>query len=111
MPPIFRAVALRAAGAVLFALAVTGSAHAADLRADEVRAVLANAPRDKSVDFSGKDLSDLDLSNVDFKRANLSGANLSDSDLQQADLFATNLTGATFHNTTCPDGTRTDTGC
>ena len=49
MPPIFRAVALRAAGAVLFALAVAGSAHAADLRANEVRAVLANAERDKGV--------------------------------------------------------------
>ena len=68
---------------------------AADLSAQEVRAILAAATSDKPADLSGKSLEYLDLSNLDFKRANLLGTNLFGAKLDGANLSSgANFTGA-----------------
>jgi len=68
---------------------------AADLSAQEVRAILAAATSDKPADLSGKSLEYLDLSNLDFKRANLLGATLFGAKLDGANLSSgANFTGA-----------------
>src|SRR5690242_8580633 len=74
--------------ALLLAMAVvaTDPAGAAELTADEVRALLAAATLERPADLSGRDLTGLDLSELDFKRAVLSGA----------DLYGTKLVGANF---------------
>ena len=41
----------------------------------------------------------------------MDGANLTDVNLTGADLTGAYLTGVTWSNTTCPDGTVTNTGC
>jgi uncharacterized protein YjbI with pentapeptide repeats len=46
-----------------------------------------------------------------LRGANLSGANLTDAYMYQVNLTDANLTGMTWSNTTCPDGTVTNTGC
>ena len=58
---------------------------------------------------------------ADLKGANLKGANLAGADLTGADLTGANLfnailagavlTGVTWSNTTCPDGSITNTTC
>jgi len=68
--------------------------RAADLSADQVRAMLDAAGPDHPADLSGKSLEDLDLSNLDFKRANLSRANLFGAKLVGADFSGANLSGA-----------------
>ena len=42
--------------------------------------------------------------------ANLSGADLTGTNLRGANLTGANLTAVKWSNTTCPDGTVTDTG-
>src|SRR5262249_49702840 len=64
--------------------------RAADLAADQVRAMLDAAGPDHPADLSGKSLEDLDLSNLDFKRANLSRANLFGAKLVGADFSGAN---------------------
>jgi hypothetical protein len=78
--------------AVLILAAFPG--HAADLNAEQLRAIIAAAEPSRPADLSGKALDNLDLSNVDFKRANLSGANLFGAKLVGADLSGTDLSGA-----------------
>jgi len=68
--------------------------RAADLAADQVRAMLDTAGPDHPADLSGRSLEDLDLSNLDFKRANLSRANLFGAKLVGADFSGANLSGA-----------------
>ena len=63
----------------------------------------------------GANLTDADLTNTALTLANLTDADLTRADLALADLDETNLTranltdanltGVTWHNTTCPDGT------
>ncbi|MCW1957233.1 MAG: pentapeptide repeat-containing protein [Mycobacterium sp.] len=82
-------------------------------------------------DLSGADLSNTFLINADLSRANLTdanltsayldgaylvranltGANLSHAEFTGADIRRANLTGAHWQDTTCPDGSKTDTGC
>ena len=69
---------------VLLMLSVS-PCRAADLAADQVRAMLDAAGPDHPADLSGKSLEDLDLSNLDFKRTNLSRANLFGAKLVGAD--------------------------
>ena len=52
-------------------------------------------------------LIDADLSNADLSGANLSGADLSGADLYHARLGGV-VTGVTWSNTICPDGTNSD---
>jgi uncharacterized protein YjbI with pentapeptide repeats len=83
---------LRLSSALLVLGALPG--HAADLSAEQVRAIIAAAPPDQPANFSGKSLEELDLSGVDFKRANLSGANLFGAKLDSANLSGADLAGA-----------------
>jgi hypothetical protein len=68
-----------------------------------------------SADLTGTNLSDANLSGANLTGADLTGANLSRANLTGANLenaelnSATTLTGVTWGNTTCPDGTNTDT--
>jgi uncharacterized protein YjbI with pentapeptide repeats len=78
---------------LLLMLAVS-PCRAADLSAEQIRAILATAALDKPADLSRKSLENLNLSDLDFKRANLSGANLFGAKLVGADLSGANLSGA-----------------
>jgi uncharacterized protein YjbI with pentapeptide repeats len=69
-------------------------AQAADLTAEEVRAIVAAASPSHPADLSGKSLKNLDLSGLDFKRANLSGTDLFGAKLDGADLSHADLSGA-----------------
>jgi len=62
------------------------AARAADLSADEVRALLASHSGPAAPDLSKRDLAGLDLSGLDFKGANLTAANLKKANLAGADL-------------------------
>src|ERR1700752_3003902 len=75
------------------------TARAADLSADQVKALLKGASPSMPADFTGKDLSDLDLSGLDFRNARLSkvsffGSKLVESDFRGATLTGANLNGA-----------------
>jgi uncharacterized protein YjbI with pentapeptide repeats len=61
--------------------------------------------------LEGADLESADLRGANLREANLSGANLSGADLSGADLTNAVLSGASFLDTTCPNGMKTDTGC
>ncbi len=51
------------------------------------------------------------LAGANLKGANLRGADLTGADLTNAFLTNAILTGVTWANTTCPDGSVTNTGC
>ena len=59
-------------------------AKAADLSADEVRAIVAASASGTAPDISRKSLEQLDLSGLDFKHAKLVGANLYGAKLYEA---------------------------
>ena len=71
-----------------------------------------------NIDLSNTDLSNADLHNANLDSANLSYSNLSNANLREADLtnavlLGADLTGAIltgvyWGNTTCPDGTNSD---
>jgi hypothetical protein len=66
-----------------------------------------------NADLAGANLNKTDLSGALLNGANLSGANLNSADLTGADLTGANLTGANLNkvvwsNTTCPDGSNSD---
>ncbi len=76
--------------------------------------------------LKGADLAKKDLTDVDFSKADLTAANLTDSKLIRTDLTAANLTeadlnravmaytqttGTVWNNTTCPNGSKSSTGC
>src|SRR5215471_2753385 len=86
----------RAAKCVSVLLLILGMSpsRAADLSAEQLRAILAASEPDKPANLSGRSLENLDLSNVDFKRANLSGTNLYGAKLDGADLSGANLSRA-----------------
>ena len=84
-------------GAHLWSAQLTG----ADLKGT----TLTNAQL-KYANLSGADMAGVDLTGAFLKFANLSGADLSGAILTDA-----NLTRVTWSNTTCPDGTVTNTGC
>ena len=80
----------------------------------------------QSVNFSGANLTGAKLNKANLTGANLTGADLSGANLTKAQWKNANLTNAnllgaygklkkvkhaTFNNTTCPDGTVTNTGC
>lgn len=90
---------------------------ASDLtNAQLVGATMTDARMDNSV-FTGANLSYTDLTaaslrRVTFSRANLIFANLTNADFSFSfTITDATLTGARWQNTTCPDGTSTDTGC
>ena len=56
-----------------------------------------------SANFTGANLAD-----ADFNGANLQNANFTDANLTGAITTGANLQGATWSNTTCPDGTNSD---
>ena len=63
--------------------------------------------------FAGADLSGANLNGANFSRADLRDAKLTNADLTNANLGGAivdgvDTTGATFSNTTCPDGTNSD---
>jgi len=68
-------------------------------------------PNCQGADFSGANFSGANLSGANLSGANLSGANLSFANLSSAILDGANLSTAVWSNTTCPDGTVTNTGC
>ena len=72
--------------ALTVAASICTAAVAADLSADEVRALLASHAGAAAPDLSNRNLAGLDLSGVDFKGANLTGANLKKANLAGADL-------------------------
>ena len=59
-------------------------------------------------DLTYADLSFTNVSSADLSYANLSGVNLTGADLTGADLTGANLTGVIWSNTTCPDGSNSD---
>ncbi len=61
-----------------------------------------------SADLTGADLANADLAGADLYLGSLNNANLTGADLKGADLDVVNLTGATWSNTVCPDGTNSD---
>lgn len=61
--------------------------------------------------MQGANLSGSNLTNVKLQGSNLAGAFLRYTDLTGADISGVDFTNATFVNTICPDGTRTDEGC
>ena len=79
---------------VLVLILAMSPARAADLSAEQVRAILAASQPDKPANLSRRSLENLDLSNVDFKHANLFGANLYGAKLDGADLSGANLSWA-----------------
>ena len=79
---------------VLLVMLAMSPGRAADLSAEQVRAILGAAEPDKPANLSGRSLENLDLSNVDFKRAKLSGSNLYGAKLDGADLSGANLARA-----------------
>ncbi|MBU3749422.1 MAG: hypothetical protein FGM52_03050 [Mycobacterium sp.] len=86
---------------------------------------------DRIISLVGVDLSNTDLRGMEFVgrldgTGNLSGASFENADLAAAEFIRADLTNATlyradltgtrfvdvvFRNTTCPDGSKTDTGC
>ena len=63
--------------------------------------------------LAGAVFTDADASQANFTRANLSGANLTNLDLTNSNMRSARtdgavLTGITWSNTTCPDGTNSD---
>jgi hypothetical protein len=69
-------------------------------------------------DLTGADLTGANLTcsddfcaNYRIRGTNLTDANLTDADLTGADLIFAILTGVRWDNTTCPDGSTTNTGC
>ena len=64
-------------------------------------------------DLTGANLtcSDDFCANYRIRGANLTNANLTNADLTGANLEFAILTGVTWDNTTCPDGSTTNTGC
>jgi hypothetical protein len=62
-----------------------------------------------NTNLRGADLSGANLIDADLSKANLNGANLSNAKLNGADLSNAVLTNVVWKNTTCPDGTNSDT--
>ena len=62
------------------------------------------------IDFGGTDLRSTSFVGTDLRYARLNGVDLSNADLTGANWRgATGVASATFSNTTCPDGTNSDT--
>jgi uncharacterized protein YjbI with pentapeptide repeats len=80
---------VRAVLGSLVGMALAGTAIAADLTIEQVRAEIAAATPQHRPNFAGRSLAELDLSHLD-----LSGANLAKADLRRTKLVGTNLTGA-----------------
>ncbi len=72
-----------------------------------------------SADLTGTNLTDADLTSADLAdssltQTNFTDANLTDANLDGAYFDSTTLTGVTWYNTTCPDGSNSnshDSGC
>lgn len=62
-------------------------------------------------DLTGADLTGARLARAMFYRANLTEADLTRADLTDASLYRAVLTGVTWKDTTCPNGSKTNTGC
>lgn len=88
----------------------------ADLRSAELRGAKLNGQ-----DLSGRDLHGVDLSAADLTgakligtvltSANLGNSNLTEADLTRAVLAYTSTTGVVWKDTTCPNGSKSSTGC
>jgi hypothetical protein len=61
-----------------------------------------------NVDFSGSNFDMASLVGASLVNADLTGANFSNANLTGADLTGANLTDVIWSNTTCPDGTLSD---
>ena len=65
----------------------------------------------RGANFTGANLAGADLTYAYLMSADLTYANLSSADLTYANLASANFTYAIWNNTTCPNGTVTNTGC
>lgn len=79
------------------------------------RALLMGVKLSKA-DLTGANMKRAALNSADLTEANLAGAtlywtNLGDANLTGANLVGADLKGAIWRNTTCPDGSKTNTGC
>lgn len=105
----FTAAAAAAVGIGLFAWAA--NPETGEQASDQ--AVLAGAVLSGSslngVNLTGANLRGALLDGASLVGANLKDADLSDADLTDADLRGAVLTDVTWSNTTCPDGTNSDT--
>jgi len=61
------------------------------------------------VDWLGCDLAGAQLANAQLNQASLQNANLTGANLTGADVAGANLGKVTWSNTTCPDGTNSNT--
>ena len=64
--------------------------------------------------LTGSDLAGADLADSSLTQTNLTDANLTNANLDGAYFSSTTLTGVTWYNTTCPDGSNSnshDSGC
>jgi len=78
--------------------------------------VVTRAARCVGVQLRGRlkhhgDLRRANFRTADLRMADLRGANLTNADPRWASLQGANLTETVWHNTTCPDGTVSDTVC
>ncbi len=88
--------------------------NGADLTEVDIRGVKLHRAQLADANMRGVDLSELNLSlgllqRAQLTKANLTKANLSTVDLTDADLRYAKLIGTIFSNTTCPDGSNSDT--
>jgi uncharacterized protein YjbI with pentapeptide repeats len=103
------------ANVVLTNADVTDSAlSGANLRGASAFRLNANGASLRNANLRGANLSQATLFGADLSGANLTNANLSFANLDSADLSnavtkGITLTSANFNNTTCPDGTNSDT--
>jgi hypothetical protein len=68
-----------------------------------------NPPSQSPSALRNADLHGADLHGAVLRNADLTGANLSGADLRGAQLSGANIDQVIWNNTTCPDGTNTDT--
>ncbi len=78
----------------------------ADLRDAQIDAADLNGARLYTASMNGVSATNTSLVGADLVSANLTDANFSDADLMLADLGGAVLTGVTWGNATCPDGSQ-----
>jgi uncharacterized protein YjbI with pentapeptide repeats len=76
---------------------------------DDTSVLTCTAAPDFSLsNFSGTNFTNAKLINIAFNNANLSNVNFTNVDLTGASLSGATITGVTWFNTTCPDGTNSN---
>ena len=91
-------------GANLFAVTL----NSADLTGANLTGTNLNGAYLSGANLIGAVLDDADLNGANLSNANLDTANLTNANLTNANLTNANLTDITWDNTTCPDGSNSD---